>query len=472
MLFRSGGLGDDTYVVDNAADGVSEAAGEGTDTIRSSITLTLPANVENLVLTGGADINATGNALANVITGNAGSNVIDGGAGADTMAGGAGDDTYLVDNAGDAVAEDAGGGDDTVRASVSHALAANVEALVLTGSASIAGTGNELDNRITGNSGNNLIDGGTGADAMAGGAGNDTYLVDDLGDTVTEADGGGTDLVKSGVSFTLGANVENLTLTGTAHASATGNALANVITGNGGNNLIDGGAGADTMAGAQGDDTYIVDNAGDVVSEAAGEGTDTVRSAASYTLGANVENLTLTGTANASGTGNALANVITGNSGNNLIDGGAGADTLAGGAGNDSYVVDDAGDTVTENAGEGTDGVAASVSFALGANVENLTLTGSADIDGTGNALANVLTGNSGANTLDGGAGADTLTGGAGDDTYVVDNAGDSLTENAGEGTDTVRSSIAWTLGANLENLVLTGSAAIDGTGKIGRAHV
>jgi Ca2+-binding RTX toxin-like protein len=461
----AGGAGDDTYVVDNAGDQITENAGEGTDTVRSSITWVLGDNLENLTLTGSGNIDATGNAADNVITGNAGANLIDGKAGADTMAGGAGDDTYLVDNTGDTVAEDANAGYDTVKSSVSYALSANVEELQLTGTGNISGTGNELDNRIVGNSGANLIDGGAGADTMLGGAGDDTYIVDDAGDVVTEAAGGGTDLVRSSVSFVLGSNIENLTLTGTAPTSGTGNDLDNVILGNSGNNVIDGGLGADTMAGGAGNDTYVVDNAGDVVIENANEGTDTVRAGFSYTLGANLENLVLTGTGDWTGTGNALDNVITGNAGNNTIDGGLGADAMAGGAGNDTYLVDNTGDTVTENAGEGIDLVLSSVSFRLGANIEQLTLTGTANIDGTGNALANVITGNAGNNVLDGGAGADVLVGGAGDDTYVVDNAGDSLTEQAGEGTDLVRSSVTWTLGANLENLTLTGGADIDGTG-------
>ena len=199
--------------------------------------------------------------------------------------------------------------------------------------------------------------------------------------------------------------------------------------------------------------TLTLSSRGDSVIESAGEGTDLVQSSITWTLAANVENLTLIGTAALNGSGNALANTLVGNAGANLLDGGTGADLFRGGAGNDTYFVDATTDVIAENANEGTDVVQSSLSWTLGTNVENLTLTGTVAVNGTGNVLANSLVGNVAANLLNGGAGADTMRGGAGNDTYVVDSTADVITEAANEGTDLVQASVTWTLGANVEDL-------------------
>jgi Ca2+-binding RTX toxin-like protein len=478
----TGGRGNDTYVVDNIGDRTIELASEGVDTVVSNLSWTLADNIENLALTGADDLTGTGNELDNVLVGNAGSNHIDGVLGADTMAGGAGDDTYIVDNTADKVIEAANGGNDSVFASASYILSDNVENLTLTGTANIDGSGNTLDNMIVGNSGNNVLDGGAGADALTGGAGNDTYVVDNVGDMVAELANEGIDAVQSSIDYALGANVENLTLTGMADLNGAGNELDNVVigndgnnlllgaagndtlTGNGGNDILDGGTGSDVMAGGTGDDIYAVESAGDLVVEQFNAGVDGVYSSISYVLPEHVENLTLTGFA-IDGIGNDLDNMIVGNGEANLLDGGAGADTLAGGAGDDTYIVDNTADAVIEAVNEGNDSVFASASYALSDNIENLTLTGSGAINGTGNALGNRLIGNAADNVLDGGAGADAMTGGGGGDTYIVDNTNDTVTELANEGMDTVRSSVSYSLAANVENLILAGTADIDGTG-------
>ena len=391
---------------------------------------------------------------------------------------------------------------------------ANVENLTLTGTAAINGTGNGLNNSLTGNTANNslnggagadtlngstgidTLDGGTGDDILNGGLGNDIYYVDSTGDSITE-DTVTTDIdtVNSSINWTLGNNLEKLTLTGTAAINGTGNTLNNTITGNTGNNVLtgndgndvlNGGNGTDTLIGGLGNDTYVVDHVGDVVNEELSTGgVDTVQSSITWALadGSNLENLTLIGTAAINGTGNTLPNTITGNTasntltggdGNDTINGGTGADTLIGSVGNDIYVVDNAGDITTEAVNEGTDTVQSSITWTLADNLENLTLTGTAAINGTGNALNNSMTGNSAANTLTGGDGNDTLTGGLGadtmigglgNDTYYVDNTGDITTESVNEGNDLVYSSVTWALADHLDNLTLTGTAVINGTG-------
>ena len=275
------------------------------------------------------------------------------------------------------------------------------------------------DDRIEGGDGHDRLYGDAGGDLMIGGAGNDFYYVDSLADEIVETSGNGTDRVYAKVSFNLaGLSIEQLTLTGTAKINATGNSAINNLIGNAAANILDGGGNADVMRGRGGSDTYRVDHAGDQVIEVAGEGTDTVQSAIDYALGDFVENLTLTGTA-ANATGNALANIIVGNAAANLLNGATGADQMRGGAGDDVYRVDNAGDTAVEASGKGNDKVLSSVSFKLGDHVEALTLTGSAAIDGTGNALANTILGNGAANQINGGAGIDTLTGGAGNDRFL-----------------------------------------------------
>ena len=467
----TGGAGNDVYIVDAAGDVVTENAAEGTDEVRTALaSYTLGTNVENLTFTGTVAFAGTGNTLNNAIAGGIGNDTLDGGSGTDTLAGGAGNDVYLVDAAGEVVTEAASAGTDEIRTALtSLALAANVEILTFTGTAAFAGTGNASDNTITGGIGNDTLDGGAGIDTLTGGAGNDVYIVDAAGDVIVEAASAGTDEVRTTLaSFTLAANFENLTYTGAGAFTAIGNSANNVITGNVGNDTLDGGTGNDTMVGGAGNDVYLVDVAGDVVTEAASAGTDEVRTAlASYTLGANLENLTYTGATNFTGTGNTLNNVINGGAGNDTLDGGTGNDTLVGGTGNDVYIVDAATDVVTEAASAGIDEMrTALAALTLAANVENLTYTGTVAFTGTGNTLNNVITSTAGADTLDGGAGNDTMIGGAGNDTYNVDSAGDVVTEAASAGTDTVRTTLtAYTVGANVEALTFTGTGAFAGTG-------
>ena len=444
--------------------GIGGVATMGGTVTAAPVTINGDVQADNLT---GANSNDTlnGNGSADTLVGGAGNDTLVGGTGLDTATGGLGDDIFVVDMSSDVSIEAVGEGNDTVQSPVNYTIGANIENLTLTGAANVNGTGNALNNNIIGNTGNNVLNGAAGVDMMFGGLGDDTYVVDDTGDKATEVSAlGGTDIVMSSATFTLGSNVENLSLTGAAAVNATGNAQDNIINGNVSQNVLNGLGGADTLAGGLSHDTYVID-ALDTLIELPGGGVDTVQVNFTYTLLAEFENLILTGAAAINGTGNSVNNIITGNIGANILTGGGGVDSLVGGTGNDTYVIDSS-DGVTELAGGGVDTVQADFTYALLAEFENLTLTGAADINGTGNSVANVITGNSGANLLNGAGGADTMFGGLGNDTYFVETIGDVATETSpAGGDDHVMSSITFSLGGNVERLTLTGGGNINGTG-------
>lgn len=499
----SGGNGNDLYIVDSAKDVVIDNG--GIDTVQSSATYTLSANIEVLKLTGAANISGTANALDNTMLGNSGNNQLSGLAGNDTLDGGLGNDTLLGGDGNDLVQDtqgsnsfDGGAGNDTL----------------------IGGAGKDT---LSGGAGNDSLNGSNDSviDSLVGGVGNDIYQVFGTQDMIVEAAAGGTDtilinLANPNDTYVLSANVENGTLLPrsgvTGQTNLTGNASDNILLGNAddnlliglaGNDVLNGGVGDDTMLGGDGNDIYVVDTAFDVVTETnstSAGGVDTVSSEVNYTLGANLENLVLAqGGVGTIGRGNSLANKITGNTlnnvlygmaGNDTLDGMGGTDVLQGGTGNDTYIVHSASDIVIEVAETGANsanGKADKIVFAsdytppnlsvlpyqLASQVENLDASAySGSVYVVGNQASNSIVTGAGNDTLVGGANdlttGDTLAGGAGNDTYYVDAAKDTITEALGGGLDTVVISVAGfnmaTNAINVENAIMsTGTNTLTG---------
>jgi Ca2+-binding RTX toxin-like protein len=447
----NGGSGTDTFIVGNSSDVITGQT--ASDIEESSVSVTAAANIVNLVGIGNASIALTG---MGTITANSGNDTLAASQGAVTMNGGSGNDTFVVDNAADVINVAANSGTSTVQSSINYVLPSNIQNLTGYGTGNLTLTGNALADVLTANSGNDTLIAGSGLATLVGGSGNDTFVVNNAGDTITEAANSGNNTEDTSFSTTLAANVQNLTGTGSAALTLTGNAQVGVITANSGADTLIAGSGLATLVGGSGTDTFVVNNAGDVVNEAF-SGTNSVeQTSASATLAANLQTLTGTGSANLTLTGNNLNDVITSNTG---------IDTLVGGSGNDTFVLNNANDVISEAANSGNNTEVVGFSTTLASNVQNLTGTGNASLLLSGNLLANVITANNGTDTLTAGSGLATLVGGIGRDTFVVNNSGDVINE-AYVGTGSLeQTSVSTTLAKNLQNLTGTGNANLTLTG-------
>ncbi|WP_171902707.1 calcium-binding protein [Pseudomonas sp. ENNP23] len=358
-----GGLGNDTYVVDSLGDVIQESPNQGIDTLESSISITSPlrANLENLRLTGSANLNGTGNSASNLITGNQGANYLRGNAGNDTLSGEGGNDTLEGGVGNDVYRFARGWGTDTIvnfEAGSNGLDAIEFAAGILPGDIQVSRSSADLVLRLVGSTDRITVTGYFQNEGIT------TYAVEEI-------------RFADGTRWNL-ATVKLLALQGeNGHDSLTGYASDDIISGGAGNDSIFGGDGNDTLDGGSG------------------------------------------------------ADLLDGGNGNDRLIGGPSNDTLRGGAGNDVYGVDSEGDVIVDTSG--IDTVEASVSYTLGAGLENLRLFGAANLQGIGNDLDNDLIGNAGNNLLQGGAGNDSLDGSSGNDQL-----------QGGEGNDYYRFTQGW----------------------------
>jgi Ca2+-binding RTX toxin-like protein len=399
-----GGVGNDTYILEGTSpDVIVELAGEGTDTVitnQTSIVLE-GTQIENLTLNSLSLHIGVGNELANLVTDSAGAGLIAAEGGNDTVFGNGGNDFVAGGSGNDSI--DGGAGNDHLEGDTMND--------------GTIGTGNDT---LIGGAGDDTLNGQGGTDSLVGGTGNDTYILEGTSpDVIVELAGEGTDtIVTNQTNIVLeGTQIENLTLTATAVHIGIGNTLANLVTDSAGNGLISTDAGNDTVFGNEGND-FI----------AAGSGNDSIDGG--------IGNDTIVGDGQNDGTVGTGNDTLIGGAGNDSLDGEAGADSLVGGTGNDIYVLNDNLDTIVELAGEGTDTIQSSLGFNLNgaANVENLTLAiGFGDLDGTGNALANLILGNEGVNVIEAGEGNDTVSAGEGNDLLSGDGGNDSVLGGLGD---------------------------------------
>jgi len=470
----TGFTGNDTYFIDNAGDTVVEVAGEGSDTIRTSVSLTLAAglSIETLTTTsqaGTTAIDLAGNEIDNRIEGNDGVNALSGNGGLDLLYGHGGDDTLNGGLQGDLL--DGGAGLDTalfVDSFVTYAdtlagwvigssegsdVLRTVEAVVdgsgrrtlLVGSTGLATLQGALDEAADNNHvrlAANSYSGTANYDAnglivvgQTGSQQNVTYnnMIGGLGITVIAANLADTIATDDGDDRVFGNGGIDTITTGAGNDILNGGDGGDTLSGGAGNDSLTGGAGNDSMSGGADNDTYHVTEAGDVVTEAFGEGTDIIYSSVSYALNdsSEVESLgalSFSSTTALNFAGNGLANTLLGNDGNNQLNGKGGADVMVGRAGNDTYLVHNAGDKAFEDAGNGSDVVYSAVSFTLANDQEleglsTITWELTDAIDLTGNSLNNQLIGNAGVNKLDGKGGNDGLHGREGADTFLFTTA-------------------------------------------------
>ncbi|HEX8258317.1 MAG TPA: hypothetical protein VF589_11855, partial [Allosphingosinicella sp.] len=403
--------------------------------------------IENVIGTGLGD-RLLGDDSDNIIAPGAGNDFVDGRGGSDTVDYGAARAAVAID-LGAKTAEEAGSGAPSRQVSWTDADGNSQTALVEADGAVASrdrllnienAIGSAHADRLVGSAAANWLDGGRGNDALGWSGGGDTLVGgagSDTADYSAAAAAALIDLAAGAGSVSGQAGTDTLI----AIENASGTAFADRLVGNRAANRLDGGAGIDRMEGGAGNDIYVVDDRRDSILDTSG--VDRIDASVSLTLADGLEQLLLTGEGDLSATGNAAANRLTGNAGSNRLDGRGGADAMAGGHGNDVYVVDAAGDRVTEAPSAGTDRVEASIGVTLARHVENLTLTGTGDIDGTGNADTNIILGNGGDNVLAGGGGTDRLTGGAGRDAFLFDTtlriSGGDLILDFASADDTIR---------------------------------